>query len=121
VQLDLVDEFDWAFTLGLLAVGTVVKFTASLVGARIAGEAPPMARALAISVNARGGPGIVLATTAYAAGIINAEAFTALVVLALATSMFAGCWLAWMLRADPETERHIRSNPPTNAPLTPGA
>jgi Kef-type K+ transport system membrane component KefB len=120
VQLDLVDDFDWAFTLGLLVVGTVVKFTASLVGARIAGEAPPMARALAVSVNARGGPGIVLATTAYASGIINAEAFTALIVLALATSVFAGVWLAWILRADPETERHIRSDRRTNTPLMPG-
>jgi Kef-type K+ transport system membrane component KefB len=119
VQLDLVDEFDWAFTLGLLLVGTVVKFTASLIGARIAGEAPQMARALAISVNARGGPGIVLATTAYAAGIINVEAFTALIVLALATSVFAGSWLAWMLRADPETEKHIRGDRPTNSPISP--
>ena len=121
VQLDLVDEFDWAFTLGLLVVGTAVKFTASLIGARIAGEAPPMARALAISVNARGGPGIVLAMTAYAAEIINAEAFTALIVLALATSVFAGSWLAWMVRADPETERHIRGHRPTDLPLLPRA
>ena len=121
VQLDLVDEFDWAFTLGLLVVGTAVKFTASLIGARIAGEGPPMARALAISVNARGGPGIVLATTAYAAEIINAEAFTALIVLALATSVFAGSWLAWMVRADPETERHIRRQRPTDLPLLPRA
>jgi Kef-type K+ transport system membrane component KefB len=121
VQLDLIDGFDWAFTLGLLVVGTAVKFTASLIGARIAGEAPPMARALAISVNARGGPGIVLATTAYAAGIINIEAFTALIVLALATSVFAGSWLAWMLRKDPETERHIRGDIPANLPLSPNA
>jgi Kef-type K+ transport system membrane component KefB len=112
VSLDLIKDFDWRFTLGLLIVGTAVKFTASLVGARIAGEAPPMARALAISVNARGGPGIVLATTAFAAGILDSRAFTALIVLALATSVFAGSWLAWMLRSDPETERHIRANAP---------
>jgi Kef-type K+ transport system membrane component KefB len=119
VQLDLVEEFDWAFTLGLLVVGTVVKFTASLIGARIAGEAPPMARALAISVNARGGPGIVLATTAYAAGIINVEAYTALIVLAIATSVLAGSWLAWMLRADPETKMHICGDQPTDAAPSP--
>jgi hypothetical protein len=61
----------------------------------------------------------VLATTAFAAGIINVEVFTALIVLALATSVFAGSWLAWMLRADPETERHIRDDRPTEAPLLP--
>jgi Kef-type K+ transport system membrane component KefB len=110
VSLDLVGDFDWRFTLGLLVLGTAVKFTASLAGARIAGEAPAMARALAISVNARGGPGIVLATTAYAAGIIDPRAFTALIVLAMTTSVFAGSWLAWMLRSDPETERHVRAD-----------
>jgi Kef-type K+ transport system membrane component KefB len=120
VSLDLIKDFDWRFTLGLLIVGTAVKFTASLVGARIAGEAPPMARALAISVNARGGPGIVLATTAFAAGIIDPRAFTALIVLALATSVFAGTWLAWMLRSDPETERHIRSDSPLDEQLPTG-
>jgi Kef-type K+ transport system membrane component KefB len=103
VSLDLVDQFDWRFTLGLVVVGTVVKFSASLVGARIAGEDPRMARALAVSVNARGGPGIVLATTALAAGIIEGRAFTALIVLALATSVFAGSWLGWMVRIHPDT------------------
>ena len=78
-----------------------------------------MARALAISVNARGGPGIVLATTAYAAGIINVEAYTALIVLAIATSVLAGSWLAWMLRADPETKMHICGDQPTDTAPSP--
>ncbi len=120
VSLDFIAEFDWQFTLGLLIVGTTVKFLASLAGARIAGERPPMARALAVSVNARGGPGIVLATTAFAAGIIEVRAFTGLIVLALVTSVFAGIWLAWMLRADPETERHIRCDQPGVVPPVAG-
>jgi Kef-type K+ transport system membrane component KefB len=108
VSLDLVDAFDWRLTLGLLLVGTTVKFTATLIGARIAGEPPAMARVLATSVNARGGPGIVLATTAIAAGIIDARTFTALIVLALATSAGAGAWLAWTLRRSPATNALIR-------------
>jgi Kef-type K+ transport system membrane component KefB len=108
VSLDLVDAFDWRLTLGILLVGTTVKFTATLIGARIAGEPPAMARALATSVNARGGPGIVLATTAIAAGIIDARTFTALIVLALATSAGAGAWLAWTLRRSPATNALIR-------------
>jgi Kef-type K+ transport system membrane component KefB len=116
VSLDLIDEFDWRFTLGLLVVGTMVKFSASLIGARIAGEDPWMARALAVSVNARGGPGIVLATTALTAGIIEVQVFTALIVLALATSVFAGSWLAWMLRTDPDTQAHIRGSHALDAP-----
>jgi Kef-type K+ transport system membrane component KefB len=116
VSLDLIDGFDWKFTLGLLAVGTVVKFSASLLGARIAGEDQGTARALAVSVNARGGPGIVLASTALAAGIIEVRAFTALIVLALATSAFAGSWLAWMVRTDPGAKWHSQGSHLLGAP-----
>jgi Kef-type K+ transport system membrane component KefB len=123
VSLDLVDAFDWRLTVGLLILGTTVKFTATLIGARIAGEPPPMARALATSVNARGGPGIVLATTAIAAGIIDARTFTALVVLALATSAGAGAWLAWTLRHSPATNALIRGEvaEPSTGVRTPAA
>jgi Kef-type K+ transport system membrane component KefB len=116
VSLDLVDAFDWRFTVGLLLVGTTVKFTATLIGARLAGEPPAMAGALATSVNARGGPGIVLASTAIAAGIIDARTFTALIVLSVATSAGAGAWLAWTLRRSPATEALIRG---TGAPQPP--
>jgi hypothetical protein len=50
----------------------------------------------------------VLATTAIAAGIIDARTFTALIVLALATSAGAGAWLAWTLRRSPATNALIR-------------
>jgi Kef-type K+ transport system membrane component KefB len=122
VSLDLVDAFDWRLTLGLLLVGTTVKFTATLIGARIAGEPPAMARVLATSVNARGGPGIVLATTAIAAGIIDARTFTALVVLALATSAGAGAWLGWTLRRNPATDaliRDVEAGDPASADMRP--
>ncbi|HLQ56549.1 MAG TPA: hypothetical protein VK162_20055, partial [Streptosporangiaceae bacterium] len=48
---------------------------------------------LAIAMNARGGPGIVLATAAYAAGIINQTFFVSLVMLCVVTSLLAGSWL----------------------------
>ena len=44
-------------------------------------------------MNARGGPGIVLASTAYAAGIINQAFFASLVMLSVVTSLLAGSWL----------------------------
>lgn len=94
LQLDLVRAFDWRLVLGLLLVGTVVKYGSTRVGAAIAGEDPRMARAIAVSVNARGGPGIVLATTSFAAGIVEERAFTALILLAVVTSIGAGAWLA---------------------------
>ena len=53
---------------------------------------------LAIATNARGGPGIVLASVAYDAGIVNATAYTTLVLLAVLTSQAAGAWLEYVLR-----------------------
>jgi Kef-type K+ transport system membrane component KefB len=52
-----------------------------------------MSASLAIAMNARGGPGIVLASTAYAAGIINQTFFVSLVMLSIVTSLLAGSWL----------------------------
>ena len=47
----------------------------------------------AVAMNARGGPGIVLATLAYNYGIINIEFFTVLVLTTMLSSLIAGYWL----------------------------
>jgi K+:H+ antiporter len=52
-----------------------------------------MSWSLAVAINARGGPGIVLASTAYAAGIVNQAFFVSLVMLSVVTSLIAGSWL----------------------------
>lgn len=51
---------------------------------------------LGITMNARGGPGIVLATTAFAHGIINLEFFTVLILTTMLSSTLAGYWLRWV-------------------------
>jgi Kef-type K+ transport system membrane component KefB len=48
---------------------------------------------LSVAMNARGGPGIVVASTAFAAGIIDSNFFAVLVLLAILTSLAAGAWL----------------------------
>ncbi len=53
---------------------------------------------LAITTNARGGPGIVLASVAFDAGIISPQFYTTLVVAAVFTSQIAGAWLDYVLR-----------------------
>jgi hypothetical protein len=54
---------------------------------------------LAITTNARGGPGIVLASVAFDAGIISAKFYTTLIVAAVVTSQLAGAWLDYVLRS----------------------
>ena len=48
---------------------------------------------LGITMNARGGPGIVLATTAYSFSIINLEFYTVLIITTMLSSAIAGYWL----------------------------
>jgi hypothetical protein len=53
---------------------------------------------LAITTNARGGPGIVLASVAFDAGIISPQFYTTLILAAVLTSQVAGAWLDYVLR-----------------------
>ena len=54
----------------------------------------------AITMNARGGPGIVLATVAYSYKIINTEFFTVLILTTMLSSMIAGYWLRRQQKID---------------------
>ena len=53
---------------------------------------------IGVTSNARGGPGIVLASVAFEAGIISQSFFTALVITAVLTSQLCGFWLDHVLR-----------------------
>ena len=79
-------------------VDCVIKLISVLAGARLAGFSIPSCVNLAVATNARGGPGIVLASVAYAACIINAPFYTTLILLAVITSQAAGAWLEHVLR-----------------------
>jgi Kef-type K+ transport system membrane component KefB len=97
LKLDLVKAFSWQL-LVLFLVGTcVVKIMAVSLAGRLAGFRGLDLVNLAITTNARGGPGIVLASVAFDAGIINAKFYTALVLVAVLTSQFAGMWLEYVL------------------------
>jgi Kef-type K+ transport system membrane component KefB len=98
IRLDLVHHFEPVFFLFFLAFACLVKATSCYAGARLAGQGQRGARNLAVALNARGGPGIVLASVALDAGIINEGFYTSLVMLALITSVLAGSWLQLALR-----------------------
>ena len=75
-----------------------VKVVSVALAARFAGFRGLDLLNLAITTNARGGPGIVLASVAFDAGIISPEFYTTLVVAAVLTSQLAGAWLDYVLR-----------------------
>jgi Kef-type K+ transport system membrane component KefB len=100
LQLQLTRSFSFSLLIGFLVVTSIVKVLSAGLGARLAGFAWSESVNLAVSLNARGGPGIVVATVAYDAGIINAQFYTTLVIVAVVTSQMAGVWLAHVLRRD---------------------
>lgn len=97
LRLDLAHNLDLWFLAWFLPTACVVKTVSVWLGATLAGEPTRFAVPLAIAMNARGGPGIVLASVVYAADIINARFFTALVVLSMITSYLAGAGLSVLL------------------------
>ena len=97
LKLDLVKAFSWQLLL-LFLVGTcVIKIFSVALAGKLAGFRRLDIVNLALTTNARGGPGIVLASVAFDAGIINAKFYTALVLVAVITSQFAGAWLEYVL------------------------
>jgi K+:H+ antiporter len=90
--------FSIPMLLAFLAGACVLKLLAVALGARLAGFRGLDITNLAVATNARGGPGIVLASVAFEAGIISAAFYTTLVLVAVLTSQAAGAWLEFVLR-----------------------
>jgi Kef-type K+ transport system membrane component KefB len=98
-KLDLGKTFSLSMVCGFLVIACTIKLISVLAGAKLAGFSISSCINLAVATNARGGPGIVLASVAYEAGIINAPFYTTLILLAVITSQAAGAWLEFVLRS----------------------
>ncbi|HEX6805312.1 MAG TPA: cation:proton antiporter [Terriglobales bacterium] len=111
LKLDLVRGFSLWMVVAFLAGSCAVKILSVWAAGRFAGFRGLDLINLAITTNARGGPGIVLASVAFDAGIISPKFYTTLVLAAVLTSQLAGAWLEYVLRkgwplltADPGAE-----------------
>ena len=93
IQLDVIHNFSiWRFLIFfVIAFGT--EFIGTVLVMWFSKLKKITALSLGITMNARGGPGIVLATTAFAYNIINIEFFTVLIITTMLSSMIAGYWL----------------------------
>jgi Kef-type K+ transport system membrane component KefB len=100
IQLNLLHDFSvvrfvafFVLAFGLEAVGTLVMLLFTNLNSKTRIN-------LAVTMNARGGPGIVLATVAYSYSIISIEFFTVLILTTMLSSMIAGYWLRRQQRID---------------------
>jgi Kef-type K+ transport system membrane component KefB len=99
LRLDLIHDFNALLFVGFIAFACIVKMLSAYAGARLAGQNRSGATNLAVAMNARGGPGIVLASVAFDARIINEEFFVTLVLLSVVTSLAAGSWLERVIKS----------------------
>lgn len=97
LKLDLTHSFSLRELALFVTIACIMKLIAVAFGARAAGFRGLDMINLAVATNARGGPGIVLASVAFDAGIVNATFYTTLVLLAVLTSQAAGAWLDYVL------------------------
>ncbi|HEV2135861.1 MAG TPA: cation:proton antiporter [Terracidiphilus sp.] len=98
LKLDLIRGVSLGMMVLFIAGTCLVKVLSVSMAGRFAGFRGLDLINLAVTTNARGGPGIVLASVAFDAGIISSKFYTTLVVAAVVTSQMAGAWLEHVLR-----------------------
>jgi Kef-type K+ transport system membrane component KefB len=97
LKLDLRHHFDPVFFIAFLAFCTLVKTVGTVIAGRLATRDWLSTANLAAALNARGGPGIVLATVAFDQQIIDERFFVTMVLIAVVTSLAAGTWFQYVL------------------------
>jgi Kef-type K+ transport system membrane component KefB len=98
LKLDLVRGVSWQMLAAFILGSCAIKILSVSLAGCFAGFRGLDLINLAITANARGGPGIVLASVAFDAGIISPKFYTTLVIAAILTSQVAGAWLDYVLR-----------------------
>jgi len=98
LKLDLIHQFNPVIFLGFLLFSTTLKGLGAMVVGRLVKQGWLSSTNFAVALNARGGPGIVLATVTFDLGLISEEFFVALVLTAIVTSLVAGYWLRYVIR-----------------------
>jgi Kef-type K+ transport system membrane component KefB len=97
LQMNIPGNFDLALILSFLLGSSVIKIASVTLFSRFASISWGSAIDYGVTMNARGGPGIVLASLAFAGGIIDEALFVALVVVSIASSLVSGVWLKFRL------------------------
>lgn len=91
----------------VLAAASASKFAGAYLGARFAGLSGREGLALGAGLNARGAVEIVVATVGLSLGVLSPSSYTAVVLMAMATSMMAPPILRAVLETWPGTPEEI--------------
>jgi Kef-type K+ transport system membrane component KefB/nucleotide-binding universal stress UspA family protein len=88
-------------TAGLIVVASVGKFSGATLGGRLAGLTGAESLAVGCGMNARGSTEIIIASIGLSMGLIDPRFFTAIVVMALVTTLAMPPMLRWALQRLP--------------------
>lgn len=99
LKIDLIRHFNFMLTLDLIVWAFIAAISASWLASRCLTKDPWRCADFAIAMNARGGPGIVIATVALQGQIINQEVFVMLILLSLVSSLCASSWFYNQLKS----------------------
>jgi Kef-type K+ transport system membrane component KefB len=92
LRVDLGALASWSmvgWTLLIIAVASLGKFGGAFIGGKLAGFVVKESLALGIGLNARGALEVVIATVGLQLGVLNTRSYTAVVVMAIVTSVAA--------------------------------
>ncbi|MGI5150809.1 cation:proton antiporter [Plantactinospora sp. CA-294935] len=103
------------FALGCVAVAVVGKFGACWAAARLRGEPKGVAVRIGVLMNARGLMQLIAINVGMAAGIVNATLFTALVLVALVTTLMTTPLLSWIDRREARNPIPVATKDPVPA------
>lgn len=98
LKLDLWHHFHPAILLTFLFSSAFFQTAGTFLSAKFDGKNNLSSLNLAVAMNTRGGPGIVLATIAFDQGIISESFFVTLVLVAILTSLAAGVWFNTVIK-----------------------
>ena len=102
IQLNVVNDFSISRFILFFAIAFGLEFVGTWLLLIPSGLKMSTRMNFAITMNARGGPGIVLATVAYSYDIISLEFFTVLILTTMLSSMIAGYYLRWQQKKEPK-------------------
>ena len=93
IRLNVIHDFSAGRFLLFFLIAFGLEFLGTWGMLLFSGLSGDMRMNFAVTMNARGGPGIVLATVSYDAGIISLEFFTVLILTTMLSSLTAGYYL----------------------------
>ncbi|HTC16944.1 MAG TPA: cation:proton antiporter [Steroidobacteraceae bacterium] len=95
-------HFLW-LTLGLIALASFGKFSGAFVGGRLGGLSWPESFAVGCGMNARGSTEVIVATIGLQVGALSLHLYTAIVAMALVTTLAMPPMLRWAFARLPAT------------------